>query len=369
MFILSEENAFSYLKILGLCQNDRPPLEIRPLPGKNLNLHLKFENSGNWLVKQETLDQHGCNDLFLGEWAVQDLITCTDRLTPLRRFIPPIVHYDRESSILVSQFLTHYENLEDYCEERSGLEKSIASSLGQHLGQLHQLTYDQHSDREHLKAIAPSLVPSHCPSEFAPLRPFIPEMFGWVRNDALTFFRWYQNQPQLIDALETLSKTWSACCLTHQDLRLGNWLIHRDTRSVQLIDWEHVGWGDPLTDLANVLTEPLQQWLKGLPPPTAGTWQERCDRAVVPFDHIQTCITALVDAYLIAFPGGLSEHTVPRLLQWIGRSLIYEVEVRIQYHQRIGAIEANWLHFAQQLILHPDALVAVLFDRDLAAIK
>ncbi len=369
MFILSENNAFTYIKDLGICQSDRPPVSIHPLPGKNLNLHLKFENSTDWLVKQETMDQHGCNELFLGEWAVQDLINQTDRLSPLRSFIPPIAHYDRESSILVSPFLTHYENLHDYCEERSGLKTSIASSLGQHLGQMHRLTYGQSRDREHLRSIEQSLIPSDCPAECSPLRPFIPEMFGWVRSDALTFFRWYQNQPQLINELETLSKTWSACCLTHQDLQFGNWLIHPDTRSLQLIDWEHVGWGDPLTDLANLLTDPLQHWLKGLPPPTAGTWQERCDRAVLPFDKIQICVIALVDSYIAEFPDGLSSNKFARLLQWIGRNLIYEVEVRIQYHHRIGTIEANWLHFAQQLILYPDALVSVLFDRDLLEIK
>jgi hypothetical protein len=360
MFILSENTAFHYLTDLGLCNGDRPPIEVLPLPGKNLNLHLKFEHSTDWLIKQETMDQHGCDDLFLGEWAVQDLINHTDRLTPLRAFIPPIVHYDRGSSILVSHFLEHHQSLDDYCE--SGIETSIASTLGQHLGMLHRLTFRQEADGEHLRSIHPALVPSQCPSEFSPLRPFIPEMFGWVRSDALTFFRWYQNQPLLIDALDSLSKTWSASCLTHQDLQLGNWLVHPESRSVQLIDWEHVGWGDPLTDVADLLTDPLQRWLSGLPPPTAGTWQERCDRAIVPFHRIQTCITTLVDAYFSAFPEALSAIALPRILQWVGRSLIRDVEVRIQYHRRIGATEANWLHFAQQLILYPEVFVSVFFD-------
>ncbi len=377
MFLLSEHNAFDYLTDLGICDRQHRPIEILPLSGKNLNLHLKFVNSPGWLVKQEVIDQQGCNELFLGEWAVQELINSTDRLAPLRDFIPPIVHYDRSAAILVSPFLEGHQNLEHYYQGLDcPFDRGIAMAQGRHLGRLHQLTYQQGQiGRDHLQRSYPDAVRSTPGSSLSPLKPFIPEMFGWVRQDALTFFRWYQSQADLIQAMETLSKTWSACCVTHQDLQFGNWLLNRETRSLQLIDWEHMGWGDPLTDLATLLANPLQLWLSRLPPPSFGSWQQRCDAAPISFDQLQPSLIALVNSYFEAFPELLSETfsnsssnsssegILHRLIQWTGRRLIDEVETTIQYHHPIGAIEANLLHFAQQLILHPDVLVPVLFDR------
>ena len=368
MFLLSEQNAFDYLVDLGICDRQHLPVEVLPLPGKNLNLHLKFVGSPDWLVKQEVMDQQGCSELFLGEWAVQDLINHTHRLAPLRTFIPPIVHYDPSSAILVSQFLAGYQNLDSYYQSLNcPFDRDIAAALGRHLGTLHQLTYQPGKTeiRDYLERLYPDAVRSNPPSSFSALRPFIPEMFGWVRQDTLTFFQWYQSQPPLIQALETLSKTWSACCLTHQDLQFGNWLLHRETRSLQLIDWEHVGWGDPLTDLATLLANPLELWLSQLPPASFGSWQQRCDAASLPFDRIQPSLMAIASSYFEAFPESLSEFALPRILQWTGRRLIDEVETRIQYHCAIGPVEANLLHFAQQLILHPDVLVPVFFDQAL----
>ena len=366
MFILSEQNAFSYLVSLGICDHQTTPIDILPLPGKNLNLHLKFADSPDWLVKQEVTDQQGCCELFMGEWAVQDLINSTSSLTPLRTFIPPIVHYDRSAAILVSQFLEGHQNLELYDQALDcPFDREIATMLGLHLGTLHQLTYQpgETTIRDQLERLYPDAIRSNPPSDFLALKPFIPEQFGWLRQDALTFFRWYQSQPDLIQALETLSKTWSACCLTHQDLQFGNWLVSSETRSLQLIDWEHVGWGDPLTDLATLLTYPLLRWLSQLPPPNFGSWQQRCDAASLPFDTLQPSLVALVSSYFEAFPEALSKDALLRVSQWMGRRLIHEVETHIQYHCPIGAVEANLLHFAQQLILHPNVLVPVLFDR------
>ena len=223
MFLLSEQNAFAYLVSLGICDRQNIPIEILPLPGKNLNLHLKFANSQDWLIKQEVIDQRGCCELFVGEWAVQYLINSTPNLASLRKFVPPIVHYDRSAAILVSQFLEGHQNLELYYQALDcPFDREVATTLGEHLGTLHRLTHQSGETmiRDHLECLYPDAVRSNPPSSFLALEPFIPEQFGWLRQDALTFFRWYQSQPSLIKALETLSKTWSACCLTHQDVHI-----------------------------------------------------------------------------------------------------------------------------------------------------
>lgn len=364
MNVLSEDNVFSYLVEKGFCEGDRLPLEVLPLPGKNLNFRVKFADSIDWIIKQETHDQHGCNELFLGEWAVQDLIDRTPRLAALRTFIPPVAHYDRENAILVSHFLVNHDNLWSYYDSLDcPFDATIAHRLGSHLGKLHHLTFQQTLDRDHLKAIDPDLIPSHCPSDFAPVERFIPEMWGWIRNDSIPFFKWYQNQPELQTALETLEQTWQASCLTHQDLQFGNCLFNPETRSIQLIDWEKVCWGDPSTDIANLFGTYLHLWLESLPPPHHGNWKQRCSDATIPLATIQPSLIAVIEGYFESFPLEQSQMKLSQILQWAGRYLIHKVETHIQYHRLIGSSEANFLHFAQQLILHPDLLLPMLLDR------
>jgi len=64
-------------------------------------------------------------------------------------------------------------------------------------------------------------------------------------------------------AIAELTTAFEPCCLTHNDLKLNNILLHNDWEQsldgekqssnsiVRLIDWERCSWGDPAFDLGN----------------------------------------------------------------------------------------------------------------------
>ena len=114
---LSEDCVFSYLVDRGHCEFNDVIQEIHSLPGRNHNFRVKSSDHQDWIVKQEVRDQHGCDEIFLAEWAVQSLMSKSDRLKPLREFVPPALHYDRPNSILISQFLPQHQDLLNYYDD------------------------------------------------------------------------------------------------------------------------------------------------------------------------------------------------------------------------------------------------------------
>jgi thiamine kinase-like enzyme len=383
MFRLSKDNVFSYLIKQNLfLAEDAPPIDVHPLSGKNLNLRLKFADGSDWLVKQEIITQSGgvadCAEEFLGEWAVQSLLQQMPELSALSGLIPPLRCYDRENAILVGTYLSNYVNLSDYYDQDDcAYSATLAGSVGDCLGRLHQLTDNQRHHADWLERTR--WLDSVCPRAIAPVSPFTPAMFGRLRDDAITFFRWYQNQPEVDAAIVELAASWQGRCLVHQDLRLENWLLHQDYPGslgsdpvngllggdrdpVQLIDWEKVGWGDPLTDLANLISMYLLLWLDSIPPKFVGDWSQRLAAATVPLKLLQPSLQMLVAQYRQAFPAVADRPDWEvRLIQWMGRYLIGEVETDIAYHRPMGSRAVLMLQMAKQCLLQPQVLYMSIF--------
>jgi aminoglycoside phosphotransferase (APT) family kinase protein len=63
--------------------------------------------------------------------------------------------------------------------------------------------------------------------------------------------------PVLAPVLQRAARSWAPSCLVHGDVKWDNCLVHRDTTppTVQLVDWELAGWGDPAWDLAAALAQ------------------------------------------------------------------------------------------------------------------
>lgn len=377
MKLLSAQTVFSYLIEQNLClPEDDAPVAILPLSGKNMNLRLRFANGQDLIVKQETHDQHGCANEFASEWAAQ-LIFQRPELQVLRNFIPRLQHYDAQHSVLVGPYLSDYDNLADYYESGDAVivdpfAPAIAQAIGQQLGQLHRLTWRNDDCRTALQAQSPDLILSQCPSSLAPIGPLSPEIFGWVRDDGLVFFRWYQSQPELIAALQVLADNWRSDCLIHRDLKFGNWLLHHEWQSqlaqkapnhtLQLIDWEKMGWGDPIADLAQMIAAYLALWLDSIPSLPDADWSQRLAAATVPIAAIQPSLKALLQSYFAVFPELLANHGQPpdQLWPWVGRYLIHLIERDVEYHEPLDATSVGQLQLAKQFILQPAITAAQL---------
>ncbi|MRV21690.1 phosphotransferase, partial [Staphylococcus aureus] len=130
-----------------------------------------------------------------------------------------------------------------------------------------------------------------------------PEVFGQVPADGLKFFALYQRYDSLGKAIAELATAFEPCCLTHNDLKLNNILLHNDweqdiskaeqssNRVIRLIDWERGAWGDPAFDLGMLIASYLQIWLSSLVVSKSIDVEESLRLAMTPLDVLQPSIS------------------------------------------------------------------------------
>jgi Phosphotransferase enzyme family len=195
-----------------------------------------------------------------------------------------------------------------------------------------------------------------------------PEIFGNVPDDGLKFYALYQRYDSLGQALVELGEAFKADCLTHNDLKLNNVLLHNDWEQadggvLRLIDWERSAWGDPAFDLGTLIGSYLQMWLGSLVVSKSLSIEESLSLATTPLDKVQPSIAALTGAYLEAFPQILVDRPdfVERSVQFAGLALIQGIQASIEYQKTLGNSGIAQLQVAKSLLCRPVQSMPTVF--------
>jgi Phosphotransferase enzyme family len=360
---LSEKNLFSYLRDRKIClEDDSSPSKVTPLDGKNFNLKVEFLNGQSLLVKQTTPDFSEAEpDEFLGDGTIACLATTVLKAWQKHTVLP--LDRDPANGILVLPFLNGYESLADYYD-RSTFRLDVAQQVGHILGEMHQLTHNQLAVLDILLGIDPDLEPATMPYFLQSLPPLTPEDFGRIRTDALVFFQAYGKFSQLPEAISALEEIWQPSCLVHQDLRLENWLI-ANNRSIdlRLIDWEVLGWGDPLADLGYLLAEYLKLWTDSIPRHNGLAISALLAQASVPLSQIQPSLGAVIAGYRQAFPeiAAARSNWLEIVGRYCGRALIEDIVTQMQYMLPINSTSLCNLQLGNSLLCQSQKAVSTLF--------
>ncbi|MEQ9234020.1 hypothetical protein [Coleofasciculus sp. E2-BRE-01] len=62
----------------------------------------------------------------MGEWHIQALLQQFPQLDSLRPFLPQVLHFDRENSILVCRYLDDYQDLMEFYTKENRFPTEIA---------------------------------------------------------------------------------------------------------------------------------------------------------------------------------------------------------------------------------------------------
>ncbi len=366
VFVLNSENVFNYLAGVGLGISNREETTIRLIKAKNFNLLLQSPNSQSLLVKQETIKVDGRQAGELStEWKLQQLLPQLSELAEITQFMPKILHCNPEHSIVINHFFDQYEDLSNYYSEQAEFPLQIATTLGQRLGQVHQLSFS-HPEYQQQVDITLGQKKTTAYRLAHRLSYFSPRIFGKVPQECLQFFKLYQQYPSLGEAIQQLADQSTTCCLVHNDLKLNNILVWPESdqdQQIRLIDWERASWGDPAGDLGMLLASYLELWLESLVVGQELTIAESLQLATVPLDLLQPTLFALMKSYLDTFPQILDQdpHYIRIVLQYTGLSLIRRIEAimdNVRFFDNQGII---MLQVAKQLLCNPDAFVNTVF--------
>ncbi|MCC5641376.1 aminoglycoside phosphotransferase family protein [Nostoc sp. CHAB 5824] len=369
-FVLSSQNIFNYLFEHGLCtQLEQALYQVEPIRGKNFNLLLTLPDSRKLLIKQERHNQEGKTaSEFLSEWRIQEFLQTFPELSYLRPWMPEVLHFEAKYSIIIFSYLDDYKDLADFYGKENVFPTQIASDLGTILATIHRATFNRQDYQEFLSAKPNNLSPAHVPNWIHSIERIGPKIFGHITADGLKFFKLYQRYESLGEAVRKLASAFQPCCLTHNDLKLNNILLHTNWEQespnmVRLIDWESSAWGDPAFDLGTLIASYLQIWLSSLVISKSLTIEESLRLAMTPLEQLQPSIAALTSAYFYNFPEILKHRPnfLTRVVQFTGLALIQQIQAMIQYQKSFGNQGICMLQVAKSLLCRPEQSLATVF--------
>jgi hypothetical protein len=372
--ILNNENVFEYLHRYHYCQlADRETSRIQLIPTKNFNLLIALADGRHLLVKQEIPDANGrTKGEFWAVWWMEETIAkFPDFAARIRNFIPQPLHFDRENSILIMDFLTDYLDLFGYYEQQRQFPVSIGAAIGKLLASLHGQTY-QREEYQQFWVDCPRQDDGYRSEQIIKrLSVATPDIFATVPRECLQFFKLYRKFPALNESLLQLGAASQPTCLIHNDLKLNNFLIDLNWQSprsqiIKLIDWERVGWGDPAFDLGRIIGSYLEFWLEGLIISKDFSMRESLLLATSPLESIQPSLFALMEAYFLEFPQIRIDRPnyLELAIQFAGLSLIRRIEIEIERRRTFSNREIIILQAAKQLICEPKAGRSTIFGHN-----
>jgi Phosphotransferase enzyme family len=376
--ILDTDNIFEYLASLNYCSvADKATSKITIIPAKNFNLLIALANGTHLLVKQELHNNQGeTKSEFWLSWRIQLLAQeFADFSSRISMFLPNLLHFDPDSSILIVEYLNNYSDLADYYAKNNQFPIEIARSIGQLLATVHSQTFQQPEYHRFLDQQIATMPVSNNIEKSNPaidiinrLSRITPHIFQVMPVDCLQFFKLYQRFPSLSQAIFDLGNAISPSCLAHNDLKINNILLDLEWQSptsqiIKLIDWERADWGDPAFDLGCLISSYLEIWLNGLVISRTLSVNESLQLATTPLELIQPALFTIVQSYLAEFPAIITARPdyLDRVIQFAGLSLIQRIEIMIDENRIFDNRGMVILQVAKQLICTPQAAMNTLF--------
>jgi hypothetical protein len=369
--LLSSQNVFEYLVEQSICTRSEQDLsQVELKVAKNFNLLLSLQSGRKLLVKQERLTREGKTaGEFFNEWRIQEFLQRFSEISHIRPLLSEVLHFDANHSILVFNYLDDYCDLTDFYAEKDGFPAVIATSIGTVLATIHRVTFNHQEYQNFFFEDSEDATIDEAPNLIHRLERISPEIFGQVSSDGLQFLALYQRYDSLGKAIAELADAMMPCCLTHNDLKLNNILLHNDWEQasnnniIRLIDWERSGWGDPAFDLGTIITSYLQFWLGSLVVSKSVDINESLRLAMIPIEKLQPSIAALTQAYFDNFPEILerSPNFLRRVVQFAGLGLIHRIQAMLQYEKSFGNAGICMLQVAKTLLCRPEQSILTIF--------
>ncbi|WP_017655479.1 phosphotransferase family protein [Fortiea contorta] len=371
LLTLSSHNVIQYLQDAGLCSSEDGASDDSELPdnSKNLNLLVTLADHRQFLVKQErSTNCAGAPHEFFNEWLFHQLLQQFPVIGNICAIASLVVHFDEENSILVRNYLSEYQQLERFYRHQDIYPTEIATVIGTTLAGLHRATFKRKEYRDFMATAPQGQFRYQFYNPAQGLESISPDIFGMVPTEALEFYALYQRYESLESAIADLAYEWNPCCLTHNDLKLDNILVHSrwehlDNCLIKLIDWEACGWGDPAFDLGTLIASYLEIWLSSLVVDPTIELAESLQLALTPLEVLQPTILALIRAYLNAFPMILEyrRDLILRVIQFAGLGLLNQIQNKIKSRKYFDYGDMYRLQVAKNLLTMPEQGVLTVF--------
>ncbi len=261
MVSLDLENITPYLLGSGVLDVESVvdgDLEIQKISGRNENFRVRREKKASFIVKQAYAGLEGADGSILREAQLYSLVDSDPDLAGVRPFMPRLVESDRESRVLISQFLPNSKSLNEHECDAPETSLNPAFILGYVLATLHSY-FGQLLDDRRL-----GFLPRYTAPALGGVARPTPQVFADASPANLKLLRIIQEDETLSHFISTVAKGWQIQTVIHGDMGKENVLVQELSGGkvqMTIVDWEMAGKGDPAWDIACIIGDLLRTWV------------------------------------------------------------------------------------------------------------
>lgn len=241
--------------------------------------------------------------------------------------LPHLRHQDLDRGVLVFDLLAETESLQERYQRTGRFSRKPNRQLGAFCGRLHRLDLDTLDPQARLPAGAPWIFSIHEPGL---------ALLNYASSRNVYLVEEIQRRPDLGKLLGSLRDGWRGTAIVHGDLKWAKVLVGsaarpNETRPLTVIDWELGGRGNPLWDIAGILSNYLLVWLASIPMSGNAPLAVGLPRARYPLAKLQPAMRDFWTAYIAAreLPEAdrtqavevVARYTAARLIQWAYENL------------------------------------------------
>lgn len=181
------------------------------------------------------------------------------RFEPLGPILPKCLHYDPRNHVLVIEYYEDSDNLSRYYSHHHELNPVLAKRFGEALARCHTTTHLNHlSEQPAFQEQLPWVISV---TEDGP-----PTGLQTLSGGNAQLIALIQQNPEIAKGFAVLRDSWKTSCLIHGDMKWDNCLLFpRDApdteKQIKIVDWEIVGYGDPMWDFGSFIHSYLIMWI------------------------------------------------------------------------------------------------------------
>lgn len=256
--IIELENIVPYLLKNNLIHKksvveDRVTIKDVSRMNKNIQVIQGSENS--YIVKQPQLSNSYDNEFVNREAKFYNVIqNKTNLLT--NKIMPQFIKYDKKNAILLLEFIHNAESFATYYESVKNNKKQILLALADLIALYHNEFSDYIDDSLF------SFLPDTLPITLFIVRPR-PEIMTVISPGNYQLLRAMQQETEIYPYIQDIPNFWNKSTIIHGDMKLDNVLLKNtqdtDDYILRVIDWELVLKGDPLWDVACIISNIIER--------------------------------------------------------------------------------------------------------------
>lgn len=344
MSLQNPDEITAWLQQIDLLQG-RAVLAVKVKPARRPVSLVTLSDGTALFIKR--LDNNNTLPFTLREVNFMKIAAKQEEIAVYHHVMPELYYYDENSHTLVTEGLAHYSTFQEYYDSHPIYDPTVLVRLGSQLAQCHQtsLNFKKHNDDNSIIHLHPP-IPTYgniTPTQFA-------------HASGREFPIYLRRMQSITDALRALKDDWTPCCLIHGDFKGDNiMLLLEGEPTIKFVDWELVGWGDPLWDVGSFIGQLIVYWVMSIRPTKDKSFLSWLSNASIPFDTIQASIAHFLMAYNGSWKRHLheEEYQQTKIVQYAGLFLLHRAFISLELTGSLSSNAYCCLHLGKTLVSTP----------------